>query len=93
MNDDEREDNQIIDVRFDGSAWCIEDAALDKPLQFSRLADAEARASELSKETGRGVCVHSWDGGLIDTFGEPPAEEPTGFFEDAATRFALLELY
>ena len=59
--------DDVIDVHFDGASWCIEDSSLDKPLQFTHLADAEARASDLSKETGRGVCVHGQDGELISS--------------------------
>ena len=69
--DRERHGNDgVIDVHFDGSTWCIEDETLGKALQFSHLADAEQRASELSKDTGRHVCVHGQDGGLIDSFGK-----------------------
>lgn len=62
------EGGNVIDVHFDGDAWRIDDESLDDALVFNHLADAEARASELSKETGRGVCVHGQDGELIDTF-------------------------
>ena len=58
----------VIDVHFDGTTWCIDDESLDKPLQFSHLADAEQRASELSKDTGRHVCVRGQEGELVDSF-------------------------
>lgn len=34
------------------------------------LADAEARASELAKDTGHSVCVRGQDGALIAAYGE-----------------------
>ncbi len=74
--DRERHGNDgVIDVHFDGAAWCIEDESLDKALQFSHLADAEQRASELSKDTGRHVCVHGQDGELIDSFDTSESEK------------------
>lgn len=57
-----------IQVKFDGTGWCVEDPSLDKPLKFEHLADAERRASELGKDKGRAVCVLGQEGEVIASY-------------------------
>jgi hypothetical protein len=62
-----------IQVKFDGTGWCIDDPSLDKPVKFERLGDAEHRASELGKTHGRAVCVRGQDGEVIAAYAAPDA--------------------
>jgi hypothetical protein len=64
----------IVNVHYNGKAWCVEDPSLAKALEFDRLDDAEARASELSKDTGHTVCVHGENGELVAAYGETGAK-------------------
>jgi hypothetical protein len=57
-----------IEVKFDGTTWCVCHASLDKPLTFSNLEDAERRAGQLGRESRLHVVVYAQDGAVLAAY-------------------------
>jgi hypothetical protein len=57
-----------VEVRFDGTDWCIDHISLSRPLAFRNLDEAEERAAEIGRAARRRVVVCGQDGQVIASF-------------------------